>query len=226
MKKTPFAAVLCIFMLSLPIHLLRAQDDSASGHQHMKATCVEVPAGTKRPDFGCFLVAAVTGLQFSQPSIYWHLATFPNRAAAEAAKTPAGAVVEEEGKVWLSEFGAKDLRLGGQHVAVIGPLQLLPAKTYDAEIAYAVLRPGDRSRVHTHAGPEAWYVLAGEQCLETPGRARKAVAGQTMFVEPSVPMELTITGAGVRRALALVVHDSAKDWGTESMWKPAGECTK
>ena len=30
------------------------------------------------------------------------------------------------------------------------------------------MRPGDNSRVHTHPGPEGWFVLAGEQCLETP----------------------------------------------------------
>jgi hypothetical protein len=31
---------------------------------------------------------------------------------------------------------------------------------------------------HTHPGPEGWYVLAGEQCLETPAGANKAVAGR------------------------------------------------
>ncbi len=219
------SAVLCIFVLSFTMHL-PAQDNGSSGHDHMITSCVEVPAGTKRPEFGCFLVAAAKGLQFSQPSIYWHVATFPNRAAAEAAKSPAGAIVEEDGKVWLSEFGTKDLKLGGRHVAVIGPLPLLPAKTYDAEIAYAVMRPGDRSRVHTHDGPEAWYVLAGEQCLETPAGVRRAVAGKTMFVEPSVPMELSITGKSTRRAFAMVVHDSSTGWGMESEWKPAGMCAK
>src|SRR4029453_878700 len=42
---------------------------------------------------------------------------------------------------------------GAEPLAMVGPLELIPAKTYDAEIAYAVLRPGNRSRAHTHAGP-------------------------------------------------------------------------
>jgi hypothetical protein len=52
-----------------------------------------------------------------------------------------------------------------------------PAKSYAAVLSYAVMRPGDSSRVHTHPGPEGWYVLTGEQCLETPAGANKARAG-------------------------------------------------
>lgn len=36
--------------------------------------------------------------------MYWHLTTFPTRQAAEAAKSATGIVVEEDGRVWLSEF--------------------------------------------------------------------------------------------------------------------------
>lgn len=110
--------------------------------------------------------------------------------------------------------------------AQVGPLELLPARTYDAAIAYAVLRPGDRSSVHTHAGPEAWYVIAGEQCLETQDGTKKASAGQTMSVRHSVPMELSITGASVRRSLTLVIHDSMQGFGANSDWKPSGACGK
>jgi hypothetical protein len=78
--------------------------------------------------------------------------------------------------------------------------------------------------VHTHPGPEGWYVLAGEQCLDTPAGANKAVAGQTMTVEPNVPMELNVTGTTLRRAFALVIHDSTQDRGIPSDWKPSGKC--
>jgi len=53
---------------------------------------------------------------------------------------------------------------GGEAIAVVGPMQLSAAKNYAAVLSYAVMRPGDNSRVHTHPGPEGWYVLAGGQC--------------------------------------------------------------
>jgi quercetin dioxygenase-like cupin family protein len=134
-------------------------------------------------------------------------------------------VVEEDGRVWLSEFGARDIApRGGEAVAVVGPLQLPVAKSYNAVLSYAVMRPGDSSRVHSHPGPEGWYVLAGEQCLETPDGANKARAGQTMTAPPNVPMELNVIGTTVRRAFALVIHDSTQDRGVPSDWKPSGKC--
>lgn len=148
-----------LLLLSLS---LSAQTDNAAKHEHMVSqACVPVPAGEKRPEFGCFIVASAKGLELKSP-LYWHLRSFPNRAAAEAVKSPSGLVVDEDGKVWLSEFGPKEYSpRGGNPVAIVGPLELASAKTYDAEIAYAVLRPGDRSRVHTHPGPEAWYLITG-----------------------------------------------------------------
>ena len=86
------------------------------------------------------------------------------------------------------------------------------------------MRPGDNSRVHTHPGPEGWYVLAGEQCLETPAGANRARAGGTMTVESNIPMELNVTGTTLRRAFALVIHDSTQERGILSDWKPSGAC--
>jgi len=81
----------------------------------------------------------------------------PSRAGRGRAKSPSGIIVEEEEKVWLSEFGRKNLfaRVVANPWLLSARWSFSPAKTYDAEIAYAVLRPGDRSRVHTHPGPEA-----------------------------------------------------------------------
>ena len=111
---------------------------------------------------------------------------------------------------------------GGEAIAVVGPLQLPAAKSYAAVLSYAVMRPGDSSRVHTHPGPEGWYVLAGEQCLETPAGANRAGAGGTMTVRPNIPMELNVTGTTLRRAFALVIHDSTQQRGIPSDWKPSG----
>ena len=212
--------------LIMPVASLRAQVPSTAGHDHLsEVACVDVPAGEKRPEFGCFNIATETGLYFSQASVYWHLRAFPTRKTAEAAKSATGIVVEEDGRVWLSEFGPRNIApRGGEAIAVIGPLQLPAAKSYSAVLSYAVMRPGDSSRVHTHHGPEGWYVLAGEQCLETPDGANRARAGETMTVRSNIPMELNVTGTTLRRAFALVIHDSTQDRGTPSAWKPSGAC--
>jgi len=155
------------------------------------------------------------------------LRAFPSRKTAEAAKSATGIVVEEDGRVWLSEFGPRNAApRRGEAIAVVGPLQLPAAKSYTAVLSYAVMRPGDKSRVHTHPGPEGWYVLAGEQCLETPAGPDRARSGGTMMVRPNIPMELNVTGTTLRRAFALVVHDSAQARGILSDWKPSGACSR
>jgi hypothetical protein len=45
-----------------------------------------------------------------------------------------------------------------------------------------------------------------------------------MTVRANTPMELNVTGKTLRRAFALVIHDSAQQRGTPSDWKPAGAC--
>jgi quercetin dioxygenase-like cupin family protein len=220
----PFAVVFHF----MSIGNLRAQAPGTAGHDHLtEVACVDVPPGEKRAEFGCFNVGTVTGLHFSQASVYWHLRTFPSRKAAEAARSATGIVAEEDGRVWLSEFGDRNSApRGGESIAVVGPLQLPSATSYAAVLSYAVMRPGDSSRVHTHPGPEGWYVLAGEQCLETPTGANRARAGGTASVPSNVPMELTVTGKTLRRAFALVIHDSAQARGIPSDWKPSGACSR
>jgi quercetin dioxygenase-like cupin family protein len=205
---------------------LRAQETTGATHEHVTGVaCDDVPVGQKRPEFGCFNIATEVGLHFTEPEVYWHLRTFSTRAAAEARKSTTGIVVEEDGRVWLSEFGRRSLILtGGQPVTVVGPLMLPPAKSYTAVLSYAVMRPGDRSRVHTHPGPEGWYMIVGEQCLETPAGADHAKAGGTMTVQPNVPMELSITGTVLRKSMVLVIHDSSQPRGVPSQWNPTGAC--
>ena len=229
MTRASFPVVLVPFLVALELvqsSPLRAQAPSTAGHDHLtEVACVDVPPGRTRPEFGCFNVGVATGLHFSRASVFWHLRSFPSRKAAEAAKSANGIVVEEDRRAWLSEFGPRNAApRGGKAVAVVGPLQLPAAKGYTAVLSYAVMRPGDNSRVHTHPGPEGWYVLAGEQCLETPAGAHRSRAGGTATVRANIPMELHVTGKTVRRAFALVIHDSTRQRGTPSPWKPSGAC--
>ena len=231
MARLPLTGALLLSLTSfqfMSTGALHAQALGTTGHEHLsEVACVDVPPGERRPEFGCFNIGTVTGLHFSQPSVYWHLREFPDRKTAEAAKSDAGIVVEEDGRVWLSEFGPRNAALrGGKAIAVIGPMELPAAKSYVAVLSYAVMRPGDSSRVHTHPGPEGWYVLAGEQCLETPLGANRAQAGATMTVRPNIPMELNVTGKALRRAFALVIHDSSQKRGKPSEWQPSDTCSR
>jgi quercetin dioxygenase-like cupin family protein len=107
----------------------------------------------------------------------------------------------------------------------VGPLHLPRAPEYTASYAYAVMRPGQRSRVHIHPGPEAWYLLSGEQCLETSVGTFRGRAGETVIAPAKVPMELTVTGTETRRALVLVVHDGREQQAKAVDWQPKGVCT-
>lgn len=199
----------------------------ADSHDHGLTSCVDLKPGEKRPEYGCWNIGVLRGLLFAQPLVYWHLQKFPARSMANAAKGPHGLVVVEEDQIWLSTFGERDGgRAGGEAVAVVGPLHLPLAKTYDVVLSYAVMRPGDRTPVHTHPGPEGWYVLAGEQCLDTAEGITRAAAGAAMTVAPNVPMELNVTGTNIRRSLVVVIHDSTQRRSIQSDWKPTGGCRR
>jgi len=230
MARAPLIASLVLSFLALQgfPKQLWAQKPGTAGAAHLgEVACVDVPAGEKRPEFGCFNVATVPGLRFGEDSVYWHLYAFPSKKAALAAKSATGVVVVEDGRAWLSEFGPRTMASRSESaIATVGPLKLPAAKSYTAVLSYAVMRPGDSSRVHTHPGPEAWYVLAGAQCLETPSGVIRTRAGGTAKVRANIPMELSVTGSELRRAFALVIHDSAQPRGTPSGWKPAGACSR
>ena len=64
-----------------------------------------------------------------------------------------------------------------------------------------------RTRVHSHPGPEAFYVLEGEQCMETPAQKRKLRAGESFIVPPGPHVQAAAHG---RRNIALVLSGSGE----------------
>jgi quercetin dioxygenase-like cupin family protein len=90
----------------------------------------------------------------------------------------------------------------------------------------AVFTPGMTSAIHIHGGPEAWYTLSGETCLETPEGTHVGIAGGKQVIVPGgPPMHLTATGTAQRRALVLILHDSSKPATTiVHDWTPKGLC--
>jgi quercetin dioxygenase-like cupin family protein len=162
--------------------------------------------------------------------VFWHVYQYPSRVAAQAVKPPQTTVVESFGNVWLFAIAdSKWQASGGKPIAVIGPLLIRSGTQYTARYMEAVFPPGMQSRnlVHRHSGPEAWYVLTGTQCLETPEGATVVGPGQSGVVPEGPPMSITAVGNEVRRSLVLVLHDSTQAWTTmASDWQPRGLCPK
>jgi len=194
----------------------------------------QIPGGCNTPvnqrtsEVGCYLTATEVLGVLPEGALFWHLYVYPTRAAAETAKGPGGTVVESFEKVWLYTIAESDWRAsGGERIASIGPLPISAGKQYTARYMEAVFTPGMRARIHRHSGPEAWYLVSGVQCLETPEGITVARKGEGAVVPEGPPMALSSVGTEMRRSVLLVLHDTSQPWITmENDWKPKGLCPK
>ena len=185
------------------------------------------PVSERTGELGCWITAKATLGELPQAPIFWHLDTYATRAEAETAKGPRGTVVESLGKVWLLTIDVAGWRpSGGARVAEIGPLPVNPDAKYSAQYMEAIFSPGMTAPAHRHSGPEAWYTLTGETCLETPeGKMIGRAGGAHVIVPGGPPMHLTATGTETRRALVLILYDSTQPPTTPAHdWTPKGLC--
>jgi quercetin dioxygenase-like cupin family protein len=175
---------------------------------------------------GCHVAAIDTLGVLPATPFYWHLDTYPTRAAAESGRGERGAIAEAHGRVWLFTIADAEWRpTGGQRIARVGPLPLTSGRAYVAHYIEGVVPPGARTPAHRHPGPEAWYVLEGTNCLQTPDEVRIARAGESLIIQEGPPMVLTGVGQTTRRSLALVVHDASQPWTIIAPgFTPQGSC--
>lgn len=189
-------------------------------------TCVPVSEREGR-EFGCFITAREILSRLPDAPLYWHIDTFPTRAAAETAKRQNSTVVESLGTVWLFTIAEADWRSSdGKAVAKIGPIPLVKADQYAAVYMEGVFQPAMASEVHRHPGAETWYTLDGEMCVETPeGKQIQRPGGPNVIVPAGLPMELIGTGTSVRRSLVLILQDASKPRSVRADdWTPKGLC--
>jgi quercetin dioxygenase-like cupin family protein len=185
------------------------------------------PVSERTGELGCWITAHVQLDLLPQQPMFWHLDTYPTRAAAEAARGLRGTVVESLGKVWLFTIDEAEWRpASGERVGKVGPLPVSAETRYSAQYMEAIFTPGMTAPAHRHSGPEAWYTLSGETCLETPeGKMVGRAGGAHVIVPEGPPMHLTATGKETRRALVLIFHDSSKAPTTPAHdWTPKGLC--
>jgi quercetin dioxygenase-like cupin family protein len=136
-------------------------------------------------------------------------------------------VLESLGKVWLTTIEDEPWRSAHDaRIAEIGPLAITKEKEYSAQYM-ELYSPGMTAPAHLHSGPEAWYTLAGETCLETSdghvqiGRA----GGPAVIVASGLSRHLTATGTDQRRALVLILNETSKPATSSTQdWIPKGLC--
>ncbi|SRR6266571_2698454 len=215
MPKPIFAAILGSLVL--------AGAFPASAQHHISCR----PVAERTGDVGCWIMARQALGQLPQAPLYWHLDSYPTRAAAEADRGAHGTVVEAAGKVWLLTIAETAWRpRAGQRVAQIGPLPVGEAGEHAAVYMETVLPPGFSAPIHRHPGPEAVFPVAGEVCIETPdGRNVERPGGASHVIPGGRPMALTVTGGEHHRSLVLILHDASQPAVIPAPdWTPKGLC--
>jgi quercetin dioxygenase-like cupin family protein len=209
--------------------LLAAQPASQSVFAQDKGVRCR-PVSERTAELGCWIVANAPVGRLRSAQAYWYVDAFASPAAAESAKGPRGTVIDSFGKTWLMsiEEAAWQAPAESERAAEIGPLPVRAGEVYTAQYMEAVFEPGMTAPAHVHAGPEAWYTLTGETCLETPEGKQVGRAGSRHVIVPGgPPMHLTATGTEKRRALVLILYESSKPATTlVHDWTPKGLCHK
>ena len=184
---------------------------SGQGTQNRSAVKCAEDSPERRGEEGCTILAsrplsgAITG------ALYWHIDRFNSLEDAKKAAGPNGVAAEAHGGVWLMTVEGKTKEHhGGRHVALIGPLNLPAAECYTMRVASSLLKQGASTPVHIHSGPEAWFIVVGEQCLETEKSAHRLKAGKSFVLATNQIHRGRVQSTEMRGALALVLHDSKR----------------
>ena len=182
------------------------------------------PASLHMGKPGCYLSAE---LDISAPSeeIYWHVYSLPTVSDARAAASRVGQAVgtESHGKAWLHVLGdAEPAAIRGARLQTsIGPIRA-PVRGR-ARLLESWFPPGMKTRAHSHPGPEVFYVLEGEQCVETRDGISRVAAGEHYILNEGPHLQASPKG---RRSLVLLVMPSDKPWiSLEPDWRPLVSCS-
>ncbi len=153
--------------------------------------------------------------------LYWRLENFPTLAQARGAAGFTSLAAEVAGKVWLFTLAPKDgATPGGTKVAEIGPLPPFSAKEYLLRVNRAGGPPGARSPIHTHPGPEVFYVISGKIGQKTPSGVTYAEAGATMVGHGAdTPMEVFNAGESDLEEMAIFVVDANRKFSSPAKFE-------
>ena len=192
-------------------------------------TC-QMSVSQRSSNEGCWLTSEMPLGALNGGPLFWHVYTYPTSEAAAAARGPRGAAAESFGRHWTFTIEDASWRpIAGERVALIGPLSVRRLTPYTARYMEAVFSPDYRLPPvgHRHSGAEAWYVVTGAQCLETPTGPIVVRAGEGSMVAAGPPMAISVVGPETRRAVLLVLHPTAEPWMVSAPdWTPKGLCAR
>lgn len=194
--------------------------------QATSRTCPPDGVAPDMPGPACLLKRETIGA-LPQGDVYWRLYAYPTLQAAEHDRPAHGTAVAAFGQAWLFTVGARGAPLtGGRHVADVGPIPVEAGNAYAAEYLKSTFSPGMTAPIHLHSGPEAFYALSGDTCLETPDDVQVGRGpGNSLVIRGGSPMLLMAVGTAPRRGFALILHDPALPPTTlVHDWTPQGLC--
>lgn len=170
----------------------------------------------------CLLAHQTVG-KLDVESVYWSLDKYSSVEAAQRDKVGNGSIISAFGSVWL--FNVGPLRPGA-HTAQVGPILVDKNTSYDAEFLKSTFSPGMTAPIHVHSGPEAFYAVSGDTCLETPDGVQVGRgAGNSMVVRGGPPMLLMALGKEPRKGFAMILHGASLPPTTLVYdWVPKGLC--
>lgn len=165
----------------------------------------------RRGELGCSVVEIKSLPALHAKTLYWHIERFDTGDQARAALTATSIAFDAHGASWLLSIDStvRDHH-GGERVAEVLLPPLPAAESYSMLVISAYVASGLTSRIHAHSGVEGFYVVDGEQCLETEARADTMRKGSGFAVPDGVTMRLVAIGPTPRRALAVIVYDASK----------------
>lgn len=174
---------------------------------------------------GCYLTGEIT-LENPPARVYWNVYSFTDASAAAAAASshPWSVTTQSHGRHWALVIAPTKVQLsGGKHTATVGPMTLVAGRTIRARFLESYFPPGMQTSVHSHPGPEGFYVIDGVQCMETPaGRQRLGAGGSLIVPARQTHFQAAPTG---RRNIAVVFYPPGEPWmRMEQGWVPSGYC--
>lgn len=183
---------------------------------------------TEQPGPAC-LLARTELASLPAGELFWQLDRFASKDAAQRAAIATSTIVSAFGSTWLFTLAQADWRpKGGEHAGSVGPLPVQPAPSFEAEYLRSVFLPGTKAPLHVHSGPEAFYAVSGDTCLETPeGVKLGRGTGNSLVIRGGPPMLLMAVGRAPRQGFALILHDSRLPPTTlTNAWQPQGLCER
>lgn len=194
--------------IAAPVILVFGLGGRALGQ--LEPACV-ADSPERRGEIGCSLVETKLLPAGLAQGLLWHIDRFTSSTAAQAAVGATSVAFAAHDAWWLMTLESRaDVHHGGTRVTAVKLPTLPPADRYALLAMSAYIPAGLTSRIHVHSGVEGFYVVDGEQCLETPTRTYAMPKGTTAMVAAGDTMRLVATGPGPRRSLAIVVYDAAQ----------------